>query len=93
MVSNDSIAKLAKGSFGIYLNANDFFYAACSDGVLLDPCDFEWAIPIIDKHGQFGVNAIMSFIRKEKPLHCYITDEFNEAYKELEDLDPEIWSD
>lgn len=91
--SGKSIKNILKYSFGILLNANDFFGCACADAVLLDANDIEWAALIVDKYGIDGVNAVMSFIRKEKPLPSYQTDKFEQAYKELEYLNPDVWSD
>jgi hypothetical protein len=75
------------------LNANDFFGFACADAVEVDPLDLEWIIPIIQKYKGDGVAAVMSFIRKCKPLKSHHTKEFKKAYKELEKLNPQIFSE
>lgn len=46
------IMDMVKGSFGIALNANDFFNYACADSVQIEYDDFHWAMPIIRKYGQ-----------------------------------------
>ena len=38
----DDLRGLINGSFGIAMNANDFFNYACADMVLIDAQDLEW---------------------------------------------------
>lgn len=88
------IIDIVNSSFGIYLNANDFFQYACADAVLLDPYDFEWALPIIRKYGYEGEQAVMSKIRGILPIKPHITPKFEQALEELNNnKDIEIFSE
>lgn len=87
------LKKLVNSSFGIAMNANDFFNYACADMVIVDPRDLEWILPIDAKYPKSGLDACLSFIAKQKPIKPWITDEFKEAYKELEKLNPEVKSE
>ena len=80
-------------SFGIFLNANDFFMYSTADGVTLAPEDFNWALPIITKYGDDGLNAVMSKIANRLPLNPYQTDEFKKALAELNNSDVKVWSE
>jgi NADH:ubiquinone oxidoreductase subunit E len=80
-------------SFWVALNANDFFNYACADCVKLDSEDLEWIVPIVEKYGKDGIHAVMSYIREAQPLKPYVTDKFKQALKELELLNPTIYSE
>jgi hypothetical protein len=84
---------LLKNSFFIALNANDFFGWACADVVELDICDLSWVIPIVQKYKDEGIGAVMSYIRKCEPLKPYQTEKFKQAYNELEELSPKVFSE
>jgi hypothetical protein len=83
---------LLKHSFFIALFANDFFGYACADAVELDTCDLSWVIPIVKKYGADGINACMHYIRQQLPLQEYLTEEEHKAYKEIEELNPKVFS-
>jgi len=91
--SADSVAKILGSAFSITVNANDFFAYCCADAVEIDVDDLYWIGPIVEKYGNEGLNACMSFIRKQKPIKPYITKNFKKALKELEKLNPEICSE
>lgn len=88
-----TLKKLIDGSFGISLNANDFFNYASADTILLDPLDLKWVLPIVEKYKYNGLDACMSYIAGIKPLEPYITPSFQEALKELETLKPKKYSE
>jgi len=87
------IIKTLEGSFGIALNANDFFQRACACMVLLDCEDFHWAMPIIKKYGQEGEQAVMSKIADTMPIESYLTDKFKKALSEINSLDIKVFSE
>lgn len=89
----DELIALLNGSFGIACNANDFFDYACADSVLIDALDLKWVLPIYKKYPRAGLNACMSYIAKQKPINPYITKEFEEAYAEIETLNPDVQSE
>ncbi len=89
----DTLTKFVRGSWGIVLNANDFFGFACADAVTVHPLDLEWVLPMYEKYDQVGIDACMSYIAKQKPIQPWITDKFNEAYAEIEKLNPKVWSE
>ena len=82
---------LLDSSFGITLNANDFFGYACGDEVYLDVGNYHWAIPIIKEYGVDGISAVMSHVRGGMPLKPYRTKEFNKAMKELKEINPIVY--
>lgn len=82
-----------KSSFGIALNANDFFEYNCPDMVFLDYENFHWAFPIIRKYDIDGENAVMSKIRNQLPLKEYQNKKFKEALNEINSMDIEVMSD
>ena len=84
---------LLKYAFAVTLNANDFFGFACADAVEMDTADFSWALPIIVKYKDDGVNAVMSYIAKCKPLEEYQTPEFKQAAEEITKLNPKVYSE
>lgn len=89
----DDLRGLIKGSFGIAMNANDFFNYACADMVLIDAQDLEWVLPIYKKYSWKGVDACMAFIAKQMPIKPHITKEFEEAYAEIEKINPKVNSE
>ena len=88
----EEIVLTAKGSFGIQLNANDFFSYACADTVILDPLDFRWAMPIIRKYPSNGEHAVMCKIAKQMPIEEWDNDELKQAIKEIDEMDIKIYS-
>lgn len=94
MIEERNIYKeLVYSSFWFHANANDFFNYACADAVQISVDDLEWVLPIMEKYPAAGLNACMSFIRKQKPIEPWITKEFKAAYAELETLNPTIDSE
>ena len=89
----EDLRAILKGSFGIAMNANDFFDYACADVVLIDARDLEWVIPIYKKYSWKGIDACMSYIAKQMPIKPHITKEFEEAYAEIEKLNPKVHSE
>lgn len=89
----DDLRELIKGSFGIAMNANDFFNYACADMVLIDSQDLEWVLPIYKKYSWRGIDACMAYIAKQMPIEPYITKEFKEAYSEIEKINPKVYSE
>ena len=82
-----------KGSFGIALNANDFFAYACADMLLLEYGDFHWAMPIISKYGYEGEKAVMSKVANTLPIKPHITDRFKQALDEINSQEIEVVSE
>ncbi len=82
-----------RGSFGICMNANDFFSYASADSVILDPKDLNWVLPVCRKYPKAGENACMSYIAKRKPIKPWITPEFESAYAEIEAMNPDVQSE
>lgn len=89
----DDLRKLIDGSFGIAANANDFFNFACAQMVLIYSEDLDWVIPIFKKYSWKGLDACMAYIAKQMPLKSHITKEFEEAYAEIEKLNPKVHSE
>jgi hypothetical protein len=87
-----ALLELIKSSFGIALNANDFFMHACSDKIYLEYEDLHWFLPIWRKYGRHGADAAMAYIAKHEPLEPYMTDKYKEAYQELVALNPKVSS-
>lgn len=87
------IIETLKYSHGISLNANDFFWYATACEVLLMCEDFHWAMPIIEKHGQAGVDAVMSKIANLQPIKPHVTDEFKQALEEINSMEINVLSD
>jgi hypothetical protein len=85
---------LLNHSFCTIMNANDFFAPATACELYLDNCDLEWAMPIIQKYPDYaGIHAVMSYIAKQKPMNNWRTPQFEQAYKEIEELNPKfVWS-
>jgi hypothetical protein len=71
-------------SFDMTLNANDFFQYACADGVKFSTDDLWIMLPLIKKHGHSGVKAVMSYIRKQKPIRP--DSNYNEAMTYIEKI-------
>lgn len=90
---NNLLKDLINGSFGIEMNANDFFNYACADMVLIDPADLEWVLPIYKKYGWSGIDACMAYIAKRMPIKPHVTKEFEEAYEEIKNINPEVYSE
>lgn len=90
---NKSIRDILELSFGITLNANDFFWLATAAALTIDNLDLHWIIPIYDKYGDEGLNACMAYIAEMLPLEYYQTENFKKAYAELEEIRPAVWSE
>ena len=86
----DDLRGLVNGSFGIAVNANDFFNYACADIVIIDALDLEWVLPIFAKYKWKGIDACMAYIAKQMPIKTRITKEFEEAYAEIEKINPTV---
>lgn len=91
--TEEDLRKLINGSFGIMMNANDFFAYACADAVTIDPKDLEWVMPIFQKYSWTGIDACMAYIVKHMPIKPHITKEFEEAYAEIVKLNPQVHSE
>lgn len=89
----DLIIEIVNGSFGIEMNANDFFAYACADSVSLDPKDLPWVTDIYSRFGDEGVNACLSYIGNTLPIEPWRTPGFNEALKAVEEMRPKVWSE
>jgi hypothetical protein len=89
----DALKTILNYSHSITLNANDFFGYACADAIDLDICDLFWVIPIVQKYGYDGIAASMYYIRKCKPIEPIINEKFEQAYKEIEELKPKVFSE
>lgn len=90
----DMIVRIVNGSFGIEMNANDFFAYACADGVTLDPGDLPWVLEIISRHGEDdGINACLSYIRNQPPIEPWITEGFKAALADIEAMKPKVLSE
>jgi len=90
--SKNALEVLFKSSHGIALNANDFFAYASAEIVIIDPLDFEWVFPFVNKYGDTGVDVIMCFIAQRQPIPPRQTGVFKEVYKELQLLNPTVHS-
>ena len=88
----DTLCSMLTGSFGILLNANDFFNYATAECVTIDSLDLHWILPIYKQFGEDGLNACMSYIDGRKPIIQWQNDKFNLAYKELERIKPKVES-
>lgn len=78
--------------FSLELNANDFFGWACADSVTVSVFDMWWVLPIVKKYKHSGVSAVMSYIEQSQPIEPHRTENFLKAFKELEELDPQVYS-
>jgi len=92
-LKRDDLSELVNGSFGIAINANDFFNYACGDMVIIDALDLKWVLPIFAKYKWKGIDACMSYIAKQMPIKPHITKEFEEAYAEIEKINPTVHSE
>lgn len=90
---NKLIRDLVESSFGITLNANDFFWYSTAAALTVDNADLWWVLPIFDKYGNEGVHACMAYIAERMPLEPYQTEGFKKAYAELDEAKPEVWSE
>jgi len=89
----DAKLLLFHSSFGITLNANDFFQYACADSLEIDAGDYEWIIPIVVKYGDPGIHAVMSYIADTMPIKEWQTERFKAALQEIKELNPEVESE
>lgn len=87
------LLEILAGSFGISINLSDFFYYATADMILIDYKDLVWILPIYKKYGWEGIYASASHIAKLTPIKEAITPEFERALKEIQLLDPKIYSE
>lgn len=76
-----------------WFNANDFFMWASAFGVTISEEDFHWIIKHIQKYPKDGMSACLAYVQNIEPLEAYLTDEFNEAIKELVERKQEVGSD
>ena len=93
MDNTDDLISIIKGSFGIAMNANDFFDYACAESVTIDAKDLEWVLPIYKKYSWRGIDACMAYIAKRMPIKPHITKEFEEAYEEIKKMNPKVHSE
>lgn len=91
--SADDLRGLIMGSVGIAMNANDLFKYASADMVLIDAQDLEWVLPIYKKYSWKGVDACMAYIAKQMPTRYPLTKDFEEAYAEIEKINPKVHSE
>lgn len=91
----EELLKLVKSSasFGIAINANDFFGYACTDMLIIDGQDLKWVMPMYQKYGYAGIDACMAYIAKEMPIKPRITAVFKKAYREIKRINPEVYSE
>lgn len=64
-------------------NANDFFHYATAHSVCIDESDFDWVLHHIQKWGQSGMNACVSYIQNQTPIKPHLTEKFNKSLSEL----------
>ena len=84
-----SILEDGNGTFGIVINLSDFF-DTCADSIMIDVQDFIWILPFYKKYDWDGIYAAVSFIVKQLPMKNQMNQKFNDAYKEIELLNPMI---
>lgn len=89
----DAYKVLLNGSFGIQMNANDFFNYACAQMVTITDGDFEWVLEHIQKWGYAGMDACIAYIQNQEPIQPHRTDSFEKAIKELVDRKQEVVGD
>lgn len=87
----NEIASILTGEY-LYLTMSDFFNVASSYSVLIYTDDLLWIVPIYKKYGNDGLNACIAYIEKLQPLNFYQNEKYLEAYKEIENLNPEVTS-
>lgn len=92
-VSDTELRDLIHDSFGVCLNANNFFDYASADMVIVDPEDLWWVCKLTEKFGATGRNAAMAKIAGRDPIKPYQTDVFRAAMAYLEELNPEVVSE
>lgn len=80
---------LDRNSFGIYLNANDYFSPA-AEAVYLSYTDYHWALPFMEKHGDLGAEAVMCWITKAQHWRREPSPQFLAVYQELATLAPTV---
>lgn len=93
MENNEVLAKLVNNSFGIVVNANDFFCFACAASMLIDPLDLPWVLRYYRKYGHAGLNACMSYIAKADPIEVHKTDTYILAKNKLNAEKPIVHSE
>jgi hypothetical protein len=83
--------KILENTLTFTVSCNDFFNYASADIIEIDTLNLEWIIPIVEKFGDDGMDACISYIRKQKPIPHFLTEKFNNAYKSIEKLEPKIY--
>jgi len=93
MASIESYNILHQSMFGAHFNANDFFQYACAQAVTIVEEDFPWVLEHIEKHGNDGMDAAMSYIQNQEPITARLTKELKAAIQELVDRKQEVHGD
>lgn len=93
MIDKTDLNELVKNSFGIAMNANDFFAYAAADSVIIDYEDLKWVLPIFKKYGGPGIHACMAYIAKKQPIDPWVNDEYKAAFAAIEQIKPEVYSE
>lgn len=70
---------LLDASFGIDLNANDFFALATADTVFVEDFLRPVALRLAGEHGYAGIKALMSAVRGEDPHRRWVDQLFLDA--------------
>ncbi len=78
-----AIETLHGNSFGMVLNANDFYGYSCADTQYLEDISYDKAIDMIEKFGLDGLNALMSKHSGNTPIEPHLTDKFKQAIEYL----------
>lgn len=93
MASIESYNILHRSMFSAAFNANDFFQYACAQAVNITEEDFPWVLEHIEKYGQEGMDACMSYIQNQEPVTPRLTKELKVAIQELMDRNQEVYGD
>lgn len=80
-------------SFGVELNANDFFHYATAQMVVVSNADVDWICEHIQKYDRVGLDAVMAYIQNHPPLPRYCTPHFDMAIQELMERNQEVVGD
>lgn len=94
MKITDEIWDIIEGyTLNVVFNCNDFFSYASADALEVCTVDFEWIFPIIEKYKNDGLNASLAYIKGLDPIKERINKKYLLAKKEIEKLDPIVFSD
>ncbi len=77
-------------SFEMLQNCSDTFYYSSADATWLNWEDHDWAMPIIEKYGWEGANAVFSYLRGQEVIAPHQSAEYKEALQILRDTKPKI---